>query len=114
MVLFHYMIEVLDLTDHHSYFHVGVDLVNRRFVRATFIHRDFFRCAVRRNGLVEKPLGCGLVSLGSQKKINRFPFLVYGVVKVLPFAVDLHVRLIHPPASTNRALVLSEYLFQYR
>jgi len=91
MVLFHYMIEILELTDQHSYFHVGVDPVNRRFGGATFIHRKFLRCAVRCNGLVEKPHGYCLVSIGSQKKINRFPFLVYGEVKVFPFAVDLHV-----------------------
>lgn len=71
-------------------------------------------CAVRLRNFVEKTLGCCLVSLGSKEKINRLAFLVHCTIEVFPGTFDLDISLVHPPASTDRALALSEHLFQLR
>ena len=64
MVLFHNIIEIFDLTNHNGYLSVGIDLINRRFIGTTFIHRDLFRNAIGLHGFVKETFSSGLIALG--------------------------------------------------
>ena len=58
--------------------------------------------------------GLGVISLGTQKEVDGVAVAVDRPVLVLPLAVDLHVGLVHPPASTDRALAPTKHRRQHR
>jgi hypothetical protein len=64
MILFHNIIEIFDLTNHHGLLSVGIDLINCCFIGATFIHRDLFRNAIGLHGFVKEAFSSGLIALG--------------------------------------------------
>ena len=63
MVLFDEVIEVLDLRHDDGYFLISDDLIDRRFIGAALLRRDFFRHAIILHGLVEEPHDGCLVAL---------------------------------------------------
>lgn len=66
MVLFNNIVEVFDLAYSDQYGAAGVNLVDRRLVRAAFIPRDLVRRAVRGYRFIEEALGCPHVALSRQ------------------------------------------------
>ena len=43
---------------------LSIDLINRRFIGTTFIHRDLFRNAIGLHGFVKETFSSGLIALG--------------------------------------------------
>ncbi len=43
------------------------------------------------------------LACGSEKEIDRIAIAINGAVQVLPLACNLDVRLVHPPAASNRS-----------
>ena len=54
------------------------------------------------------------IPLGRQQEVDRLAFLVDGPIQIFPYAFDLDVGLVHPPAMTDHMLVMAEGLFQQR
>src|SRR5262245_65605246 len=62
--------------------------------------------------LGEEALGRLLISLPREEKVNRLAALIHGPIEIMPLALDLDVRLVHPPAASHRALAAMEGLFE--
>ena len=62
--------------------------------------------------LGEEPLGRMLIPLLREEKVNRLAALIHGPIEIMPLALGLDVRLIHPPAMPHRAFAAMEGLFE--
>jgi hypothetical protein len=107
MILLDDVVEVLDLAYGDRSSHSAVDLVDGGLVGATFIHHDLLRRAILTHSLMKEPLGGGHVTVRREEEVDGPTFLVDGAVEILLDALDLDVRLVHPPATADRALVLA-------
>ncbi len=114
MVLLDDVVEVFDLADHDLVFQSVIEVIDRRLVGAALVHHDDLTQAMQPHGLLEKAPGSGLVAFDCQQVIDRVAVLVHRTVQIFPDAFDLDVGFVHAPASTNRALVFAEHLFQQR
>lgn len=83
---------------------VGLDAHDSGRVRAALVKGDLLGRAVQIGGLFEEPTGCGMVSLGTQQKVDGVAITVDRPVQALPPAAGLHVSFVHSQASTDRAL----------
>ena len=72
-MLFRYLTWAFD----DRYFDADIDLINRRLVGATLVHRDLLWNAVGLHGLVKEAHGCCLVAPGRQQEVDRPAFLPY-------------------------------------
>src|SRR5471032_2319552 len=80
---------------------------------SAFVDRHRLGHAVLLDRFLEITLGSSQVTPSSQKKVDRVAFLVHGPVEVPPFAPDLHVGFLHPPAFTNCSLASTERLLKH-
>jgi hypothetical protein len=113
VILLDNVVEIFNLPNPDRYFAFLVQLLQRCLVSAALVHRYLVGHRVVPYDLLEGAPGGGCISLGSQQEIDRLALLVDGSIQILPGAVDLDVCLIHPPAGTNSALVLSEGISQH-
>src|SRR5450830_714809 len=114
MVLLNNVIEIFDLPYNNAQSLVFDDLINRCFICTALIHGDLSWLAIEKHGFVEEAHGRCLVTLGAQQEIDGLSFFVDGAIEVFPLPVDLDLGLIHPPAATDRALILSKCVSDQR
>ena len=77
----------------------------------TAVNRDRFGEPVATDRLLQK-LQCGLcVAVLGEQKVDRLARFIDGAVERAPLALDLDVRLVHPPADPYRALTPVKRLF---
>jgi len=109
VILLNDVIEIFDLSDLNFLFFrdIFVKKIKCCLVASAFINGDFIRPSVFLKGLPKKGLGSASVSLSSQKEINSIAFFINGPIKIYPFAVQLDLGPVHPPASIHRLLTLT-------
>ncbi|MGF6931146.1 hypothetical protein OKW41_000285 [Paraburkholderia sp. UCT70] len=88
MVLFHDVVEILDLADLDRRLTLGVHGVQPGQIGTTLVDGYGFRHAILIDGLLEVPSGRFLVPPGSQQKVNRVAGLVDGAVQIGPLPLD--------------------------
>jgi hypothetical protein len=62
--------------------------------------------------IFEEPVGCCLIALCRQEKVDGFTLLINGTIEIFSNAFYLHVRLVHSPAPTYWLFVLAESFFK--
>lgn len=112
MILLDDIIEILDLPDPDRDVSLRVQLLERCLVGTALVHRYRYGDIVVPHRLVEEAPGRCCIAFSGQQEIDGFALLVHGTIELLPGAFDLDVRLIHPPAFTDRVLMLPEELVQ--
>jgi hypothetical protein len=55
-----------------------------------------------------------VITLGAQQEVVGVAVAVHRTVQVLPLAADLHLGIVHSPASTYWALAPTKHRHQYR
>ena len=94
MILFHPIIQVLDLTDLNSGTRLLLECIQGRGVGTTLIDRDFVRKTVRPYRLFEKAPGGFLITMRREQEVDRLAVPIDRAVEVFPLALDLDVRFI--------------------
>src|SRR4029077_14797945 len=61
---------------------------------------------------LQEPQGRLLIALLGEQKVNRLALLIHGTIEIAPLALDLDVRLVHPPTDPHRTLPAVERLLQ--
>ena len=112
MILFHNVVEILDLADGDCGAVLLIIALDGRFIGRTPIDGDLLGHTVAANGLGEEAFRSLLVALFGQQEINRLACLIHGTIEVIPVTFDLDVGLVHPPTDPHRALTPVERLFQ--
>ncbi|MEA3094757.1 MAG: hypothetical protein QOJ04_6099, partial [Caballeronia sp.] len=108
------VIQILDLADLDRRFPFSIDTLDGGQIGAAFVHGDRLGHAVLADGFLEVATRRGLVTARSQKEIDGVARLVDSAVQVFPFATDLDIGFVHPPALADRPLVLAKRLFEQR
>jgi hypothetical protein len=114
MILFHDIVEILDLADGDGGTVLLVVALDGRFIGRTSIDGDLLWHAVAADCLEQEPLGGLLVALFCQQEINGLARLIDGTIEIIPVALHIDIRLIHALADPHRALAPVERLFQLR
>jgi hypothetical protein len=112
VVLLGYVIEIFNFSDLNLLFfwNIHVKMVKRCFVASTFINSDFSWPSIFLESLPKEGFFSYGISFGAEQEINRVTLFIDSSIKINPFAIQLDVRLIHPPASIDRLLALTETL----
>jgi hypothetical protein len=114
VILLDNVVQILNLAHQDRHVAAGVDRIHGRLVSAALVHRDLVWIAVHSHGLVEEALRSSYVALRRQQEIDGFALLVDGAVEVFPGTLDRDVRLIHAPATADRALVFAGHFLDQR
>jgi hypothetical protein len=114
VVLFDDVVEVLRLAHLDGQTAIGLDAHDGGSVGCALVDRDLVGHAVQVDGAFEERPGRGVISFGAQQEVDSVAVAVDRAVQVLPLAADLHVGLVHPPASTHRTLAPAERSSQHR
>ena len=112
MVLLHYVIEIFDFTDGDCGVVLRIIASDGSRIGLAAIDGDLLGHPMATDRLGEEPLGRWLVSLLREEKVNRLAALIYGPIEIIPLALDLDVRLVHPPAAPHRVFAAMEGLFK--
>lgn len=89
MILLDEIIQILALANLNGYLPTLINLIDSRFVRPTFVHRDLLGLAIVAHGLFEELSGCCLIALGCQQKVDRFASLIDCSIEIFPDALTL-------------------------
>ena len=76
MILLDDIVEILDLTNLDRCVPVIIDPIYSSFIGPTFVHRDLLRISVMAHRFFEEPVGCCLIALCRQEKVDGFAFLI--------------------------------------
>src|SRR5262249_28280620 len=85
MILFHDIVEILDLADGDGGTVLLVVALNSRLIGRTPINGDLLGHTVTADGLDQEPLGGLLVALFCQQEINGLARLIDGTIEIIPF-----------------------------
>src|SRR6266568_6812403 len=80
----------------------------------TAVAGDLRRDSVAADGFFQKPERGLFIAVLREQKVNRLALLIHGTIEIAPLALDLDVRLIHPPANPHRPLAAMERLLELR
>src|SRR5712691_3453608 len=114
MVLFHYIIEILDLAYCDRGAVLCIVALDRGFIRCASVDRDLLRHAMAPDRLLQKPQGSLLITLLGEEEIDGLALLVHRSIEVAPLPLDLDVGLIHPPTDPDGPLAAVKRLLQLR
>src|SRR5437764_9315231 len=112
MILFHNVVEILDLTDGDGGAVLLIIALDGRFIGRTPVDGDLLRHAMAADRLGQEPLRSLLIALFRQQEINGRARLIDGTIEVIPLAFHLNIRLVHAPADPHRTLTPVKRLFQ--
>ena len=105
MVLFHQIIQLLDLTDLDGGTRLLLECIKRCGVGAALVDGHLLRQAVLSDGLLEEAPGGLLVAVGGEQEVDGLSLLVDRAIEVFPLTFNL-IRS-HPSASSCRRGVSS-------
>lgn len=111
MILLDDIVEVLALTQFDVAVMFGVVALDGRRVRAALVDGDLLRLAVQCYGLFEEAPCGGLITLGSQQKVDRLAVAIHRPVQILPLLVNLNVGLVHSGVTALGQYTSSGYTF---
>ena len=74
------------------------------------INRDFVRPSIFLESLSKEGFCSYGISSGAKQKINGIAFFIYSPIEIDPFSIQFDVSLVHPPASINWFLSLTNPL----
>ncbi len=112
MILFHNIVEVFDLADGDRRAVLFMVALDGRFIGRTPVDRDLLRHAVTANRLGEEALGCSLVPLRREEKVNGLAVFIHSAIEIVPLPFDLDVGLVHTPTDPHRPLATVERLLE--
>jgi len=104
MILFHKVVEILDLADFDGGAVFVIVALDSRFIGRTPIDGDLFWHAMAADRFGQEPLGGFLITLCCQEEVDRPARLIHGAIQMAPLAFHLDVGLVHPPADPHRSL----------
>jgi hypothetical protein len=112
MILFHNIVEIFHLANDDRQAVLLIVAANGCGIGLTAINRDLLRYAMAADSLSEEPSGSPFVALLGEEKIDGLAGLIDRAIEIAPLALDLDVRLVHPPTAPHRALPPVKRLFQ--
>jgi hypothetical protein len=112
VVLFHHVIEILDLADADRGAVLLVIAFDSGFIGLAAIDGDLFGHAVVMDRFLEKAQRRFGISVLGEQKVNRLALRVNRAIQIPPLPFDADVGLVHPPAAPHRALAAVERLFE--
>src|SRR3954447_20196876 len=116
VVLFHYVIEVLDLAQPRAspQLTVLLHLRHHAWVGRVLVHCDgaWVHCVRLPQRLAEEALRGRRVPLGREQEVDRLAAAVDRAIEVGPAALHLHIRLVDPPRAVARTQVWPDPLLQ--
>ncbi|MGF6969528.1 hypothetical protein OKW43_006623 [Paraburkholderia sp. WC7.3g] len=110
MVLFDQVIEIFRLADVDGRFTIGID---RGEIGAAFVDGYRLVYTVLDDRFLKVAPGRQFVPMGALQRVDNVGVLVDGPVQLPPFPLDAEVRLVQPPALTNRPLAAAKRFLQH-
>ena len=94
MVLFHHIIQILDLPDDDVGAVGLIVALNGGCIGLTAIDGDLLGYAVAANRLLQKPQGRLLIPLLREQKVNRLALLIDGAIQIPPRPLDADIGIL--------------------
>src|SRR6266704_5249653 len=104
MILFHNVVEILDLADFDRGVVCLIVALDGGCIGRTPVDGDLLWHAMAADRLGQKSLGHLLVPVLREEEVDGLARLVDGAVEIIPLAFDLDVGFVHAPTHPHRAL----------